>query len=254
MNLCVRLNGNMSSGHHRTVSFTLIFLSALFLYLAALLPANGQALRAEWNQTSSGKKYLIIRSDSCKLSFELLRPDSKDPELLLCIPAAFTAVGGGLCGLYAREGEIYNQNLIDLKMSGGIEIKNGSCRIFDTAGGTKLNAEFIEKLKSDKASFFQQFQIVKDGKAEHFKDYSEVQRRCIALKKDACLQIVESCGPVSLSSFAVDLVEMGVENAIYTDMGPWGHGWYRDSTGKLVGIGQSRSMTHKQSNWVVFRK
>ncbi len=216
--------------------------------------AQDSCVFAEAKTANSGRQYLLMHGDHCKPDFELVRPKRDDANILLCIPAAFTGTYGGICGFYASHGVLGNQNRLDKKIGGGIELAGGSARIFDTGRGASLSPEFGEKLKTQKESFFQQFQIVKSGKAEGFSDRSSCQRRCIATMNDGRLFVIESADSVTFDEFGNDLVNLGVQDAIYTDMGPWSEGWYRDAKGALVTIGNSRSMTGKQSNWFVLRK
>lgn len=227
----------------------LITASIVFMQHNSADAAN--LLQAEEKSASSGNKYLIIHAGKSKAEFELTRPNQIDSSILLCIPAAFTSQQGGICGLYASRGSIGNKDAIDKGMSGAIEIKDGICKIIDTKSGAFLNAVFVEKLKSDKSSFFQQFQIVKNGHAESFRDKTHCQRRCIATYSDGNTVVIESKGSVSFAEFGNDLVDLGVQEALYTDMGPWSAGWYRNGQGKPIMIGESRAMTHKQTNWFV---
>lgn len=82
-----------------------------------------------------------------------------------------------------------------------------------------------------------------------------MQRRCVALLPNSETVIIESQDNVSFQEFGDDLVAIGAENALYTDMGPWSEGWYRDSeTNKTVPFGNSSFMTAKQTNWVVIER
>ena len=212
-------------------------------------------LAAKNRKTSSGRSYLQIDVGESKMDFEVLRPLRKNSNILLCIPAAFTSEYGGICGLYASRGQVGNENLVDRKMGGAIKIDAGKALIFDTNSGAMLDSAFASKMRVEKTSFFQQFQIVKDGHAEGFRDKSHFQRRCIALMNDGSAAVIESRGEVSFSEFGQDLVELGVQNAVYTDMGPWSEGWYRDvNSGKTIGIGDNRMMTDKQTNWFVLKR
>jgi hypothetical protein len=97
--------------------------------------------------------------------------------------------------------------------------------------------------------------MIESGKAAKFKDLKVFQRRGIAKFKNGKTAIIESNEAITLKVFADDLVELGVQDLLYTDMGSWDEGWYRDpATGKVVVIGKDRSQTKRQSNWVVFRK
>ncbi len=233
-----------------------LILTAIFILMQqACFAADELGLSTESKLLSSGRHYLIIHSGTSKADFELTRPDPANKNVLLCIPAAFSSPYGDICGFYACRGSLGNTNLVDKKIGGAIEIKSGLCRIFDTKNGDDLSAAYGEKLKTEKSSFFQQFQVVKDGHAEGFKDKSHFQRRCIATFSDGSLHVIESDSDITFSEFGSDLVELGVQNAVYTDMGPWSGGWYRDAkSGKRIVIGNSRMMTKDQTNWFVLKK
>jgi hypothetical protein len=66
------------------------------------------------------------------------------------------------------------------------------------------------------------------------------------------MALVESLSAITLSQFGIDLAALGAKQLAYTDMGPWDEGWYRNSKdNKVVTLGQDRSLTNKQSNWLV---
>ena len=235
--------------------FLLLASSILAMTLASCFAAESSGVTAEDRASLSGRHYILIHPNGCKLDFDVARPSRQDDNVLLCIPAAFTSRSGGLCGLYACRGEVSNTSAVDKGMGGAIQFQAGTCKIFDTKNGASLDDAFVEQLKGSKSSFFQQFQIVKDGHAEGFKDKSHLQRRCIATFANEECAVVESQDNVSFQEFGEDLLSLGVQNAIYTDMGPYGGGWYRDSKeNKIVPIGKSHLLTNRQTNWVVIEK
>lgn len=212
-------------------------------------------LKVEKSVAKSGTHYLILKpADDVDLRFEIERPDKSKEDIIACIPAAFSSKKGGISGFYAYNGATYNIPLMDRAISGAIEITNGKIRIFDTNRGALINDEFLNKIKQNKSSMFQQFQLVKDGQAEPFHDKSNYQRRCIAIFTDGKSAFIESAESITLTEFAKDLAELGVANAVYTDMGPWDEGWYRNpENGKIVVIGHDRLLTGRQTNWVIMR-
>jgi hypothetical protein len=223
--------------------------------LRASRAAISAGVTVEDRAALSGRHYLLIHPNSYKIDFDIARPSQQNDNVLLCIPAAFTSSTGGICGLYACRGEVSNSKSIDKGMSGAIQFLAGTCKIFDTRNGASLDDDFIKQLKSSKSSFFQQFQIVKNGHAEGFKDKSHLQRRCIATFASQECAVIESQDNVSFQEFAEDLLSFGAENAIYTDMGPYGGGWYRDAKDhEIISIGKNHSMTNSQTNWVVIEK
>jgi hypothetical protein len=81
------------------------------------------------------------------------------------------------------------------------------------------------------------------------------QRRGIAILNDNSIAIIESEQAITLEVFSKDLVLLNVKQLIYTDMGAWDEGWYRNPLHNvLIKIGKDLSQTDKQSNWIVFKK
>jgi hypothetical protein len=103
---------------------------------------------------------------------------------------------------------------------------------------------------------FQQILIIKNGVPETFSAKRNFQRRAVVTTKDDKIYIVENEKAVTLAQFCADLVELDstVNNALYLDMGSWDEGWYRYSNDSIVTIGQNKSSTIHQSNWLVFEK
>jgi hypothetical protein len=64
--------------------------------------------------------------------------------------------------------------------------------------------------------------------------------------------VIESYEHITLTDYTKDLLELGVTDALYTDMGSWDEGWYRNGN-DIETIGRIRSQTDKQCNWVVFK-
>jgi hypothetical protein len=205
-------------------------------------------------QVRSGTAYKIIDQHGSYAQFTLSRPMQKDRNILLCIPAAFTLASGDIDGFYITHGKAINQDKTDRLLGGAVAIIGGVCMIFAAPRGV-VNATMLDKLVAEKGDLFQQFQVIADGHAERFRDNSQFQRRGIAIFKDGKTAIVESEEAITLTQFASDLEELGARQAAYTDMGPWDEGWYRKTPGgKPITIGKDRSLTYRQSNWLVFRQ
>ena len=68
---------------------------------------------------------------------------------------------------------------------------------------------------------------------------------------DGKLYVMESRKSISLLEFKAALLRLGVEEALYLDMGEgWNHSWYRDSTGVVHEI---HPYAHPYcTNWIVF--
>lgn len=215
---------------------------------------TGSAIAVEQKQAISGNHYTIIHKKDCRIQFVTERPSKNDKKIMLCIPAAFTDLTDyGVDGACISNGTRCN-NKVNHSLGGAFKIENGSYSMFSTNKGQMLTDSFLTAIAARKGSLFQQIYIVVNGKAEKFKDINKFQRRAIVEMKDKSWAVIESLESITLADFSKDIVELGALNALYTDMGAWDEGWYRDpSMPKVKVIGQLRSETSRQTNWVIFR-
>lgn len=214
-----------------------------------------QSIGIDTKTGESGTAYTFIKKNNCVMSFETTRPDKNNAAVQLCIPAAFTNLSNDkIDGAYAVSGKTGNEKAVNTGLGGVLMIDKGHCRMFQSGKGKLLNDSLLGLVRKDGASFFQQIQCIQNGKASSFKDQKVFQRRGIAMMKDGSVCVVESKTAVTLAVFSQDLVKLGVQNLMYTDMGAWDEGWYRDpASHQVVVIGKDLSQTARQSNWVVFK-
>lgn len=232
-----------------------VVLSALLLLVTTSHPesASAKGLAVTSLKGASGTPYHIYEQNDLRIGWELKRPDKDNKKIKLCIPAAFTTTTGTVVGIYAYKGKISNANRVSKPIGGAIQITNGKFKIFPSANGACFTKDFLASVEKSGSSLFQQFQLVEKGKPAKFKDKKIFQMRAIAKFKDDREGIVESVDAIDFKQFNSDLAAMGVVDAIYTDMGGWDEGWYKDpTTSALVPIGNDRSKTKNQTNWVVF--
>lgn len=231
-----------------------------FLFLISLICFSGlacaQILGMQKKTGVSGTSYTFFLKNTCQLAFTDQRPSTKDPAVLLCIPAAFTNTGNDqVDGIYAVNGLVKQANAINTSLGGVCYLENGACRMFQSGKGRLFGDSLLAIVKTNRASFFQQIQCIQKGKPAGFIDQKLFQRRGIAILKNGTVAVIESREAITLKVFAADLAALGVRDLIYTDMGAWDEGWYRDpATGLVKTIGLDRSQTARQSNWIVFRK
>jgi hypothetical protein len=211
------------------------------------------ALRVEEKIVSSNNHYTIFYKDQLKMDVSLIRPVKNDPHILLCIPGAYTdLVSLKVDGLFIDKGTVYNKDKINYSLGGAIKIINGECEIFPSRKGKLLNDSLIKNISEQKGSLFQQIQMIEKGTGAKYKDVKEFQRRAIVKLKNGKTAVIESYEHITLTAFTSDLLELGVQDALYTDMGSWDEGWYKKGK-EIITIGRIRSQTSKQCNWVVFR-
>ncbi|GEM_PF-764404 len=227
----------------------------LMLIGTTLFPtsASAKGLSVVSMKGASGTPYHIYEKNDLRIGWELKRPDKQNTKIKLCIPAAFTTTTGTVVGIYAYKGKVNNESRVSKPIGGAIQITRGNFKIFPSSSGAIFTKDFIASLEKSGSSLFQQFQLVSNGQPAKFKDKKIFQMRAIAKFKDNREGVVESVDAIDFKQFNSDLAAMGVADAIYTDMGGWDEGWYKDpATSALVPIGNDRSKTNKQTNWVVF--
>jgi len=229
------------------------------IILISICYVNGllsQTISVETKIGKSKTNYTFIKKNNCKVSFETVRPGKTDQNILVCIPAAFTNLNNlKVDGIYSVNGIIRNKDVINNSLGGVFYIENNSCKIFQSKKGELFNDSLLTIVKTQKASLFQQIQCIENGTAAKFKDKKLFQRRGIAILNDNSIAIIESEQAITLEVFSKDLVLLNVKQLIYTDMGAWDEGWYRNPLHNvLIKIGKDLSQTDKQSNWIVFKK
>ncbi|MBL7889498.1 MAG: hypothetical protein JNL24_08100 [Bacteroidia bacterium] len=212
-------------------------------------------LEVEHKKASSGYNYTLFLKNNFVMDVSLTRPSKNDNNILLCIPGAYTDLQTlKVDGLYIDKGKVYNKDKINHSLGGAIKIIQGDCEIFPSGKGKLLTDSLIDHIVSKKGSLFQQIQMIEKGKGATYKDAKLFQRRAIVKLKGNKTAIIESFEHITLAAFTKDLLELGVIDALYTDMGSWDEGWYRDPvSGKITTIGRIRTETEKQCNWVVFK-
>lgn len=204
---------------------------------------------------SSGNHYTFYYNDKAKLLFTTSRPNKTDSNIFLCIPAAFTRADNKVDGFYMENGIASNLDSINFSLGGAISICNDSVNIFPTNKGKIFTKIFIDSFSKNSASVFQQIQMIKNFKAEVSKSKRKMQCRGIVILNSNQVCIVESNEAITLQTFADDLAgQKNVKNLLYTDMGAWDEGWYRNDKNKIIRIGKDFSSTKFQTNWVILKR
>lgn len=202
----------------------------------------------------SGVVYTLYPQGDLDVDWKVSRPKREDKNIILVIPAAFTTHDDKIDGAYISDGVIGNPS-VNKELGGAIVLEKGKVKLLSTNKGAMLTKDFLNEVAQNKGSLFQQFLVVHNGTAATFKDKGKYQRRAFVEFNKGSFGIVESNIDIPFATFNNDLVWMGAKNALYMDMGAWDEGWYRDAVIKKIGIiGNDRSLTYKQSNWMVYTK
>lgn len=160
-----------------------------------------------------------ITYNNCVWIFSTSKPDINDPNILLCVPAAYTDDSGKIIGHYSegtvRKGESnYDYTTIHL----------------------------------DKG-YFQQLTLVKNKTPKIIND-SKLRFRRALCKKGNKYYIENSKYPITLSNFAKNLSKV-YDNAWNLDMGTFAFGWYKKNN-KIYYLSKFYKLNqHKQSNWII---
>lgn len=238
---------------------------SIVLLLAITLPflisafksdtTNGSGMSVEKKKTKSGYNYTLFYKNNLKIDVSQKRPEKTDKNIFLSFAGAFTDLQTlSVQGLYINNGKVFNKNNINHSLGGAIKIINGECEIFPTNKGKVLNDSLIDMIVSKNGSLFQQIQMIEKGSGAKYKDVKLFQRRAIVKLKGNKTAMIESYENITLATFTTDLLELGAIDALYTDMGAWDEGWYRNpSDNKIITIGRMKTQTDKQCNWVVFK-
>ncbi len=244
---------NLKNKHSSALFYSFLLLTGMLISGFVMFKGNSQELIVENKKTKSGYNYTIFYKNNLIMDVSLKRPDKNNNTILLTIAGAYTDLQTySVDGLYIDNGKIYNKNKINHTLGGAIKIINGECDIFPTQKGKLLNDSLINLVIAKKGSLFQQIQMVEKGTGATYKDIKLFQRRAIVKLKGKQTAIIESYEHITLAAFTKDLLELGVTDALYTDMGAWDEGWYK-TDGKIVTIGRMKTQTDKQCNWVVFK-
>ena len=228
----------------------------IFLVMTTKMTLINSSMRIEKKKGNSGNAYVFYVKNKTTIGFEVVRPLRSDSSIVLCVPGAFTDLADyGIDGVFISNGKPGNTDKINHSLGGAVRIENGEAVIFPTNKGKLINDALLNYIIKKKGSLFQQIQMIENGVAATFKDNKLFQRRGIVTFKDGRTAIAESISAITLKTFADDLAGLEVKDLLYTDMGAWDEGWYRDpESGKIMMIGYDHSQTEKQSNWVVYRK
>ena len=243
------------------IGFSLFILRSQ--YHNPLSPDGRVASCSEIEQLSSasGKDVLLLETDDLyiyyanydKLSFVTgKRPSRDDLDSLMCVAAAFQSTyqlgfsHDNIVGWHTSGGKLERGK--PQEGLGAITCVDGTARIWDTE-----EAEEAVKYASEHGGTgFQQFIVLYDGqRGSHRTNEFRCYRVLAVINGKAC--IIDSRTQMHYDEFIHALRNLGVQDALYCDMGSgWNYSWYRSAEGKPVDIiGIPWPFSH---NWLVFRR
>ena len=180
------------------------------------------------------------------------RPSRDDKSILLCVAAAFQSTyqlgfnEDNIVGWHTSKGRLERGKPQD--NLGGFTYVDGVAQIWDVD-----EAESAVTEATDKGGLgYQSFVVLKDRERGSFATH---EFRCFRVLTviDGRVCIIDSRTLTHFDDFVQELLELGVRDAIYCDMGSgWNYSWYRDANGNAQTIiGMPWPFSH---NWLTFRK
>lgn len=163
-------------------------------------------------------------------------PDAANQQIKLCVAAAFT----GQCLDTFAHSNILGTHVVEGVPYEGYQETPEHYAFFAAWGTEKAifeaaTPDVLKHLQDARGMGFTQYWVIRQGKV-YLPERQKVKQeyyRCIA-QKDARTYIIESKQVVAYSTFLELLLDFGVENALYLDMGRgWNHSFYRDAEGEL---------------------
>lgn len=186
-------------------------------------------------------------------------PKKEDEQVVFCAAGAFT-------GTFLKE--FKHNNVAGDHVSAGVRYEGYVCQVntgcFAYYGGSEWEFAYdeydhlLDKATEKGGMAYAQVMMICDSEVKqtyrvnpkNTKDVNEFRALC---ELDGNLCVIDSDGFVNFTDFVNNLVQAGVTNAIYMDMGEgWNYSWWRHSNGKAVEIHETPSSY--TTNWVTFYK
>ena len=188
-------------------------------------------------------------------------PDRSDPGIFLCVAAAYT---GKLLNEF-KSTNVAGDYVIEGRRRKGYECSVNTGYLLATAdGGVRIGKcsedleDMLRTAQQGKGSLFQQTLLIHRNKAVVDKkwryDKSNIYRAACKTPDGADFIVIQSESALLFQDFVKALLQMGVCEALYLDMGKgWNYGWYRPTTDSPA-INFFDYRTRYQTNWVVIRQ
>lgn len=172
-------------------------------------------------------------------------PDMYDKTIVMATQAAdVRADNGKIVGAYVVKGKPYSWGLS----------KKGFCGIIDgrLTVGVADNSPLFEEATEKGGYFFRQYPLVDNGVLVENEPKGKSIRKALC-DRNGEIMIVMTQTPESFHDFAQALVDMKVDNAIYT-VGSTSYGYFRDKYDHFEQIYEKRRGGYKYENFIIWRK
>ena len=241
-----------------------IFLLLLFSTVCTVSHAQLNSLQQRGKQSASQVPYIIMEErryngmelqlfvpHHLRLGFTTTRPERDDNQIFFSAAAAFTGKDlVSICGAYIVNG-VAGKNFYRGRMNGYIAMCGDDVVIKSVNDSLSF---YKTKAMTEGGCYFEQCLLVKENRVVPCKLFSGRRvRRAVVLKAGKSM-IVESKEKVMIDDFSEALVALGVDSALYLDMGGWSLGWYINKQNVRKYIGFQTPNTVHQTNWIIFTR
>lgn len=171
-------------------------------------------------------------------------PDIHDKSIVMATQAAdIRADNGKIVGAYVLKGKPYSWGLS----------KKGYCGIIDgkLIVGVADNSPLFEEATEKGGYFFRQYPLVDNGVLVENEPKGKSIRKALC-DRNGEIMIVMTQTPESFHDFAQALVDMKIDNAIYT-VGSTSYGYFRDKYDHFEQIYEKRRGGYKYENFIVWK-
>ena len=185
-------------------------------------------------------------------------PSLNDSSVALCVEAAFN---GQLLKEF-QSSNVSGDYMIDGVLHKGYRTPVNTGFLATVDGVPFISSvsdyrQWLNETHSNTTCMFHQVLLVKDGQYVYsgrpIKPTSRNIYRAACILDDGSFVVIQSKAVVQLRQFILSLMQLGVSDALYLDMGGgWNYGWYRETT-QSMSVELFKNKTPYQTNWLVVK-
>ena len=186
----------------------------------------------------------VVETDGLKMYFPLYSkvdlvcsatpPSPEDKKVILTAAGAFTQATldefkhSNIVGNHVADGIFYN-GPDSKRCQGMFAFYDGTPRI-----AYKADSLFTRAAERGGCAFIQEMVVFGGKEIPHTRPNSNVNQFRALCMVDGELAFIESKKSEEFGQFITQLLDAGVTEALYLDMGGWDYSWYRDEDGNAV--------------------
>ena len=197
-----------------------------------------------------------LRDTINDIPLDIYIPHNAVPELMVGVPDIFDktiVMATQAADIRADNGKIVGAFVVKGQpLSWGLS-KKGYCGIIDgkLTVGVADNSPLFEEATEKGGYFFRQYPLVDNGVLVENEPKGKSIRKALC-DRNGEIMIVMSQTPESFHDFAQALVDMKIDNAIYT-VGSTSYGYFRDKFDHFEQIYEKRRGGYKYENFIVWK-